>query len=534
MKRIGRSWIAALVLACACGGNGGTGGDAGPDGDAAGEVADVAIADEDSDPAADEPGSSDLTGETGEVVQEAPVQAGVGMANIDPDFEPFTDTNDNHVWDPGEPFVDRNDNKRLDTLWIGGFGVRQPTGTHDPLTARAVALRLHGETYVFAALDTLGFGMKRVVAVKERVVAALGATAIDPDRLFIASIHTHQAPDTIGVFAPDSQAGWDEAYLQHVVDGAVSSILAAVGDLRPAHLRVANADGTGLVRDIRSPEILDPYIGILQAVDATSGTPIATMATISNHPEAAWGDNTLISADFPYYLRTKLEADLGGMAVYLSADQGLMQTPTEIAPEGFERAQAIGEAYATRIAAALATAATLPDTDVAPTFGMAATTVPLENFGLAALVLADIADGYRDYVYQEDTGPCSEMGCMDLPHPVLRLGDRLTILCVPAEVTPELVIGGIAAPTEYASQFPDAPPEPIVADHLATPDRFFIGLCGSDVGYLYPKITTNLDAVYDQQNGPGPGCAGVFLAGLEALLDQVNGQAGARAEEGTR
>jgi hypothetical protein len=472
------------------------------------------------------PGEDVLGDEGPDVPAPAPILAGVGQANIDPTFEPYTDTNGNHVWDAGEPFEDANGNDTLDTLWMGGFGMRQPTGTHDPLTARTLALRFGGETYLFTALDTVGFGMSRVHAVKAGVAAALGAGAIDPNRMFIASIHTHQVPDTVGVFAGSVNPGWDETYLRHVVDGAVASIVAAVGDLKPAHLLVANASGDGLVRDIVPPVILDPYVGILQAVGALDGKPIATMATISNHPEAAWADNTLISADFPHYMRNKLEADLGGMALYFSADQGLMQTCAEIGPPGFERAQKIGESYAERIAAAVKAAVPLADEEVIPTFGYGVAQVTLENFGLAMLVQAEVADGYKDYIYVVDgEGPCSGFGCMDLPLPVLRLGSKTTIFCVPAEVTPELVVGGIVAPDTYESQYPDAPPEPILMDHIRTPDRFFMGLCGSDVGYLYPKITGNLDAVYDQQNGPGPGCAATFLTGLEAVLDEVNTRA---------
>ena len=154
------------------------------------------------------PGEDVLGDEGPDVPAPAPILAGVGQANIDPTFEPYTDTNGNHVWDAGEPFEDTNGNDTLDTLWMGGFGMRQPTGTHDPLTARTLALRFGGETYLFTALDTVGFGMSRVHAVKAGVAAALGAGAIDPNRMFIASIHTHQVPDTVGVFAGSVNPGW--------------------------------------------------------------------------------------------------------------------------------------------------------------------------------------------------------------------------------------------------------------------------------------------------------------------------------------
>jgi len=526
----GRMAVLALwILGCvACGGSGGPSADPGADLPADTGDRDVP----------GEVGGDDAGGETpaevvapdensGEATTPEPVMAGVGRAGIDPVFEPYTDTNGNGRWDEGEPFEDLDGDHQFDTLWMGGFGVRQPTGRHDPLEARTVVLRLHGQDFVFTALDTLGFGMKRVDQVRAGIAAALGDRAPAPERIFIASIHTHQAPDTVGVFAPDTQPGWDETYLQQVVAGATASIVQAFDDLRPAHLRVARADGEGLARDIVPPVVLDPYVGIVQAVEASSGTPIATMMTIANHPEAAWADNTLISADYPYFLRTAVEQALGGMAVYFSADLGLMQTPAEIEAPGFERARRVGEDYATRVVAAVEAAPLLPDDEVAPTFRFARVPTPLQNFGLAMAVRGGIADGYDDYLYETfDDGPCSSasgsFGCVDLPIPVLRLGNRLTVLCIPAEVTPELVVGGIVAPDTYVSWYPDAPPEPVLADSLRTEDRFLIGLCGGDVGYLYPKVTTNLDANFDQQNGPGPDAAGTYLEGLVRVLHEVN------------
>ncbi|MBP7126652.1 cellulase family glycosylhydrolase [Myxococcota bacterium] len=524
--RCGLAFLAAGILAC--GGSDGQATDPGTDGPGDPSARDVpgeAAPDEGSP---ETPGEGIPPADDGrDAGTSAPVLAGVGKAAIDPAFEPYTDTNGNGRWDEGEPFEDRDGDRVLDTLWMGGFGVRQPTGRHDPLEARTLALRLHGQDFVFTALDTLGFGMKRVDQVRAAVAAALGDRAPAPERIFIASIHTHQAPDTVGVFAPDTQAGWDEAYLQQVVAGAAASIRQALDDLRPAHLRVARADGEGLARDIVPPVVLDPYVGILQAVEASTGTPVATLATIANHPEAAWADNTLISADYPHFLRTAVEQALGGTAIFFSADLGLMQTPVEVGEAGFDRARRIGEAYAERIVAAVRAAPLLDDQEVVPTFRFAKVPVPLQNFGLAMAVKSGIADGYDDYLYETfDDGPCSSasgsFGCVDLPLPVLRLGDRTTILCVPAEITPELVVGGIVAPDTYPSWHPDAPPEPVVADYLRTGDRFLIGLCGGDVGYLFPKVTTNLDANFDQQNGPGPDAAGAYLAGLARVLDEVN------------
>jgi hypothetical protein len=529
--------VAVLCIALAgCGGSG-TGGPSDPGTEAASDVDSGIDAELTVDTGADQVQTDDFGADQVQADDfdadvtppPAAVQAGAAKASIDPVFEPYTDTNGNGHWDAGEPYEDKNKNNSFDTLYMGGFGFRHPTGSHDTLWARSVALRLGGELYVFTALDTVGLSLKRSDAIKAKVAAALtGERTIDPRRMFIASIHTHQAPDTVGIFAPDNLAGWDESYLRLVVDAAAASIIDAVASLEPAHLRVTRAEGgADLVRDIDPPVIIDSYVGIMQAVRAGDGTAIATMVSIANHPEAAWGDNTLLSADYPFYLRQKVESNLGGMAVYFSSDLGLMQTPVEVAPAGFERAKQIGETYADRVLAAVGAAPLIDDTDVAPTFGWGTVTTVLQNFWLATAVVTEMADGFKDYLkVVDDGGPCSEFGCIDLPLPVLRLGSLTTVFCVPAELTPELVVGGIVKPDTYESVYPDAPPEKVLKDYLKTPDRFLIGLCTCDVGYLYPKITYNMDAVFSQQHGPGEDAAATYLNGLTGVLAEVNSLAG--------
>lgn len=458
-----------------------------------------------------------------ETNDEWPLRIGVGQTVVTPEFEPFTDSNGNHHYDDGEPFEDLDEDGVLDTLFIGGFGHRNPTGIHDDLYARTIALEVNGTVFTLTAVDSLGLGMQRADNAKALVLAALGGSApVTFETMVIASTHTHQGPDTMGIFGSDGESGADPAYLTTVEERVSQSILAALADLQPARLYMASTtDSADLIRDIDLPVILDPYVGILQG-ETLTGEVIATLVSVANHPEACWGDNTLISSDYPHFLRSGIEAQVGGMALYFSADLGLMQTPVELGAAGFERAELVGAAYAEKILAALPSRTEIPAADLVVSSGYFRATVELENPELYIAVFSGLTDGYSDYLYTTDAPPCSFLGCIDLPIFVARLGDFTTIVSFPGELTPELVVGGIRSPDNYAGKYRYAPPEPVVTEHLETEHRFIIGLGDAATGYFYPKMTFDPEAHFSQKHAAGPNAAMSLLQAFADAMADIN------------
>ncbi len=150
--------------------------------------------------------------------------------------------------------------------------------------------------------------------------------------------------------------------------------------------------------------------------------------------------------------------------------------------------------------------------------------------GLYIAVQLDIAEGYKEYLYWiEDDPMCGDLGCLDVPATALRLRDVATLAMVPGEVVPERVTGEITTPWELGEALvcPDAPHEPALVDHLATPGRFVVGLANAKVGYLYPKCAHAPAAIGSQIHGGGPDAAMAFMSGLASLLDAVNKAHGA-------
>ncbi|MBM4371520.1 MAG: hypothetical protein FJ098_07695 [Deltaproteobacteria bacterium] len=512
------------LLSCGGGGSGGTG-DAAPDTTADRVAADAAPEARLPDAAPDTVPPDTAADAGPEIVEwtppdlSLPVVAGAARTLITPEFEPYTDSNGDGHWEPGEPFEDLDGDGTLTSLELGGFGWRHPTGVHDDLWCRAAALRVQGEWLLLIAVDSLGLGIQRVEGIQERIVTRLGAPSDLPrERIVVAATHSHAVPDSIGIFGEE---GVDPDYLAWVQDRAAEAAIQALLAAEEAELVITSADAPELVRDIDPPDITDPYVGIVQA-RRPGGQAIVTLISVANHPECTWTDNTLISADFPFYLLDAVEAAQGGIGLYVSADLGLMQSPEKLGEEGFERTELVGTAYAEHVLAALAEAEPSDPGDLAPAFGYVAVQAALENPELYIGLAEGIVDGYKGSIYLTGEPPCDFFGCLDLPLAAWRLGDELTLVTLPGEFTPELIIGGITSPPGYGGLYPDAPPEPVLADHLSTRERFVIGLAGMEAGYVYPKMTHEPEEHFSQSHAPGPNMAMALMTGLTELVDDLN------------
>ena len=68
----------------------------------------------------------------------------------------------------------------------------------------------------------------------------------------------------------------------------------------------------------------------------------------------------------------------------------------------------------------------------------------------------------------------------------LRLGDA-EVLLVPAEIYPELVLGGIQEPQDPGADFPGAPRERALFTLLRSEYKLVFGLAGDEIGYVIPR-----------------------------------------------
>ena len=94
--------------------------------------------------------------------------------------------------------------------------------------------------------------------------------------------------------------------------------------------------------DMRDPFVGNTYISAIQFISSLTNKTIGTLINWNNHPDTLGGNNTLISSDFPHYVRQYVEKYLGGVAIYFSGTLGsqisaLQDTQAPYWNENFEK-----------------------------------------------------------------------------------------------------------------------------------------------------------------------------------------------------
>lgn len=203
----------------------------------------------------------------------------------------------------------------------GGIGPGNPAkGKQGDLYARALILQ-QGETKVaIVELDLLGFPSALCARVHKQV------PRIPADNILIGSSHTHSAPDCYGFAALGGKASNNLKYMDFVCNQAAIAINQALDGLQPAQLKIATGEAKGKIAyNYYAPELYDPRMSVIQAA-TPEGKVIATLVNYAIHPEVLGSENGLVSPDLVGPLCDKLEADSGGMGMFMNGAQGGMIT----------------------------------------------------------------------------------------------------------------------------------------------------------------------------------------------------------------
>ena len=108
----------------------------------------------------------------------------------------------------------------------------------------------------------------------------------------------------------------------------------------------------------------------------------------------------------------------------------------------------------------------------------------------------------------------------------LRIGDAEALL-VPAEVYPELVLGGIQDPQDPGADFPGAPRERPLHALLTADYRMVLGLANDEIGYVIPRSQWDAkkpfaygraEDQYGEINSVGPSAAARLAEAFATLL----------------
>jgi hypothetical protein len=431
---------------------------------------------------------------------------------------------------------DVNDPKH--PIWIAGFGQkRQAKSVHDELLASAVAISNSDKKGVIVALDAIGFMHNDILDIRNAVQKELGL-----DFVIIASTHSHEAPDLIGIWGPSlTKTGVDAQYLDLVKQRTALAIRKAVGRLEPVRIHrmeIANV-GADVLVDTRMPQVFDSNVRVLRFSKPDGNQTLGTLVTWANHPEVLWNANTALTSDFVHYLRTGIESGLvygdsavkngiGGEVVYINGAVGGLMTTLDDTPvldrvinetlvtPSFEKARAVGYRVAEAVIDGIAENKETEISD--PTLRWTAKSIllPVDNIkfrlaGRLKIIRRKFESGYKTR---------SEVG-------LLRLGDTW-IGTIPGELYPEIANGGVEAPEGNDFKLTAPVEVPPLRSAMKGGMNMLFGLANDQIGYIVPRSQWDVkepftygesSAPYGEENSLGPNTAPIVHKTMMEILN---------------
>jgi hypothetical protein len=207
-----------------------------------------------------------------------------------------------------------------------GYGDRTKgnVGVHDELTATALVLDDGSTRLAVVALDML--------TINEFIVDRVRARLAETEVLLCYS-HTHSGPIA---YADEKSSRLNRTYIDLLVERIVDAVQRAQSNLQPARLEYSLGEGSvGINRRERLPDgrmeigrnpdgPRDKSVQVLSVMTDSplpggegSGVRVATVVNYACHGTVLGPDNLLVSADWIGVMRQKVEAELGGLTLFL-------------------------------------------------------------------------------------------------------------------------------------------------------------------------------------------------------------------------
>jgi neutral ceramidase len=229
---------------------------------------------------------------------------------------------------------------------MAGFAARsQPaTGTHDPLSVRALVV---GDTALVVA---------DVIGLHEDMCAEIRAAAcLDASQIVLVATHTHGGPVSM---ERRIGTGFDPAFARHLKAQCVAAIADAAATRRPATLSFGMGGDPGVAVNRRhAGGVTDKDVPVLR-FDDLNAVPIALLTSYACHPVVLGPTNLQFTADYPGFVRKRLEAAHPGIVALFAtgccgdANTGHSAQASMILEGMSARTFVAAEAYADRIAEA--------------------------------------------------------------------------------------------------------------------------------------------------------------------------------------
>ena len=495
--------------------------------------------------------------------------------------EPYTDTNHNGHYDPGEPYSDCNGDGRWDGNLLGGGGNTPRFYSHvaDPVGARAMVVTGGGRTIAVEVVDQEGL----FNVYQQRIRAQVVKDGYHLNGIFISATHDESAPDSLGLGGVTATtSGTNNYFVDYLVAQSALAIEHAYRARQPARIRYTEVLEPSNVRQCWSsyPFVDDQHVPVLQAVNSR-GRTIVTLVSVSQHAETLGfnggsqldpgthftldQENNWVTSDWVHWFRTTLEQRLGGVGIEMAGSVGSVESPEVYAnttisrtPQQFVDAshpagcrtlfkagpgtdaagtlhvplgylgetKTFGQDMAGPVVAALRGGAWHYSSSNQVWGARANICLPLQNFlftAAAALGVFAQRPGYSNNCATENPpAPNGTTRGNELLSQVaaFQIGDG-EFISIPGEAFPFTFLRGFQGPQDM--QTPSDALAPWLIPHMNTPFRFIDGLAEDMVGYIFPA--GNSVGIPSASN-PNPSSTDRFGCGHSDDSEATSAQAG--------
>jgi neutral ceramidase len=237
-------------------------------------------------------------------------------------------------------------------LELGGYPhyPRHNTGIHDPLYASCLYMDNGKEKMAVVAMDLLFYSKQHVQKVRKRIEKETGIPA---GNIMFSCSHTHSGPWASGRLDLDSLLSGvkqDEAYTGELNDKLAKLVSEAVQSAFPAEIGITKGycgKEQGVGGNRRDPGgVCDTDVCIL-AVKEKKGDIRGVYINYALHPTVIHAESTVVTADYPAYIRTKLKEMIpSANLLFAQGASGNQSTRYFRNGQSFDEAKRIGEAIA--------------------------------------------------------------------------------------------------------------------------------------------------------------------------------------------
>ncbi|MBX2871963.1 MAG: hypothetical protein KTR30_07685 [Saprospiraceae bacterium] len=207
----------------------------------------------------------------------------------------------------------------------GGVGVPKDADEQKgDLFVRALVLQQGDTKMAIVNIDNLGWP----AALGDRSRALI--KGIPAENILIGATHTHSGPDAYAFPNEKGETRADLKYLDWCVKEVAAAVNEAQSNVQAADLIVAEGEAKGKIAfNYYAEQLYDPRCNIIQLLQKTGenqGEVIATLVNYAIHPEVIGSKEGILSPDLCGPLYTRIEEQVGGVALFMNGALGGMVT----------------------------------------------------------------------------------------------------------------------------------------------------------------------------------------------------------------